>query len=556
MASHTVRSAALNDDADWWRGAVIYQIYPRSFQDTNGDGLGDLAGITTRLGYIASLGVDAIWICPFYPSPMKDFGYDVADHCDVDPRFGTLADFDVLVQVAHRLGLRVLIDLVLSHTSDQHPWFEESRASRTGPKADWYVWADPVGSIDEQPQPPNNWVSLFGGSAWQWDAQRQQFYLHNFLSSQPDLNYHHPAVQQAAEEVVRFWLDRGVDGFRIDTANYYFHDARLRNNPPATHVELRADGLPEGTAYAMQQHLHDKSQPENVAFMEQLRAVVARYPGRCLLAEIGDDDALGRMAEYTQPGRLHMAYSFHLLGARFSAGMLASILNDVESRMGDGWPCWSIGNHDVPRVASRWGLQAHGDAPLRVLMATLLCLRGTACIYQGEELGLPEADVDYGDLQDPFGRTHWPEHKGRDGCRTPMPWDARQRWGGFTQAERPWLPMPPEHLERCATRQETDPGSLLHAYRRFLTWRCQQPALVRGHLQLLIQQGDVIGWLRTHGEHRIVTVFNLGPGATHVPWHQLGVRAQTLTGHGFDASADQDGIHLPAWSAYFGAAGL
>nr|WP_259371910.1 alpha-glucosidase [Caldimonas mangrovi] len=515
-----------------------------------------MAGVTTRLGYIASLGVDAIWICPFYPSPMKDFGYDVANHCDVDPRFGTLADFDVLVQVAHRLGLRVLIDLVLSHTSDQHPWFEQSRASRTGPMADWYVWADPIGSIDEQPQPPNNWVSLFGGSAWQWDVQRQQFYLHNFLGSQPDLNYHHPAVQQAAAQVVRFWLDRGVDGFRIDTANYYFHDAQLRSNPPATHVELRADGLPEGTAYAMQRHLHDKSQPENLAFMEKLRAVVDRYPGRCLLAEIGDDDALACMAEYTRPGRLHMAYSFHLLGPRFSAGMLAGILNDVEGRMGDGWPCWSIGNHDVPRVASRWGLQAHGGAPLRVLMAMLLCLRGTACIYQGEELGLSEVDVAYDNLQDPFGLTHWPEHKGRDGCRTPMPWDARQRLGGFTQGERTWLPTPPEHLERCATRQEVDPGSLLHAYRRFLSWRGRQPALVRGNLQLLTQQGNVIGWMRSHGEQRIVAAFNLGPEAAHVPWHRIGVRVHPLVGHGFETTTDDEGIRLPPWGAYFGAAGL
>ncbi|RYH03647.1 MAG: alpha-glucosidase, partial [Alphaproteobacteria bacterium] len=298
-------------DKDWWRGAVIYQIYPRSYQDSNADGIGDLRGITARLPHIASIGADAIWISPFFTSPMRDFGYDVSDYCDVDPIFGTVADFDELVMTAHGLGIRVMIDLVLSHTSEQHPWFVESRASLTNPKADWYVWSDaaPDGT------PPTNWLSIFGGSAWQWDARRQQYYLHNFLTSQPDLNFHNPDVQDALLDVTRFWLARGVDGFRLDTINFYFHDKHLRNNPPLAPGRRNAQTAPAVNPYNHQEHLYDKSQPENLEFLKRFRAVCDEYPAITSVGEVGDSQrGLEIAGEYTSGGdKVHMCYAFEFL---------------------------------------------------------------------------------------------------------------------------------------------------------------------------------------------------------------------------------------------------
>jgi alpha-glucosidase len=303
---------------DWWRGAVIYQIYPRSFQDSTGNGIGDLNGITRRLGHVASLGVDAIWLSPIFPSPMADMGYDVSDYTGIDPLFGTLADFDRLLDAAHGLGLKVIIDQVLSHTSDQHPWFVESRQSRDNPRADWYVWADPL----PDGTPPNNRPSVFGGPAWEWDARRRQYYLHNFLASQPDLNFHTPQVQDALIDTMRLWLDRGVDGFRLDTVNYYFHDARLRSNPP----EKRDEVLPAVNPYDMQDHVHSKSQPENIAFLKRLRRLTDAYPDRALVGEVGEGRrAVAVMADYTKgTDRLHMAYSFDMLGPQFSAAHFRS----------------------------------------------------------------------------------------------------------------------------------------------------------------------------------------------------------------------------------------
>ena len=313
-------------DPDWWRGAVIYQIYPRSFQDANDDGIGDLAGIAQRLPYIAALGVDAIWVSPFFPSPMRDFGYDISDYCGVDPRFGTLADFDALVREAHACGLRVLIDLVLSHTSADHPWFGESRASRDNPKADWYVWAEPR----PDGTPPNNWLSLFGGSAWQWDTGRGQYYLHNFLTSQPDLNFHHPEVQEAALDVARFWMARGVDGFRLDVVNFYFHDRELRPNPPQP-AGLWAAAVPLSNPYAFQRHLFDKSQPENLEFLQRFRALLDTVPGMTTIGEIGDDEQYRTLGEYTREGRLHMAYTFNLMSDDCTPRFIHATLADRKS---------------------------------------------------------------------------------------------------------------------------------------------------------------------------------------------------------------------------------
>jgi alpha-glucosidase len=495
----------------WWRGGVIYQIYPRSYQDSNNDGIGDLPGITQRLEHVARLGADGIWISPFFKSPMKDFGYDISDYCDVDPMFGTLADFRALVDRAHELGLKVMIDQVLSHTADVHPWFVESRASRNNPKADWYVWAD----AKSDGTPPNNWLSIFGGSAWQWDTRRQQYYLHNFLASQPDLNFHCPQVQDALLQTVRFWLDFGVDGYRLDTVNFYTHDAQLRDNPPRGKPAADVFTAPTVNPYSWQWHVYDKSQPENLAFLQRLRALLDEYPNTTMVGEIGDDDGLARVAEYTGGGdKLHMAYCFELMGTQRSAPYLHETLSRFDAIVGDGWPCWALGNHDVMRVASRWWGEQAQAAQLRLSLALQLGLRGTPCIYQGEELGLSEATLDFEALQDPYGIAMWPEFKGRDGCRTPMVWrDAPD--GGFG-SNNPWLPVPKEHRALAVERQTQHAQSLLHFYTRLLHWRRRQPALVHGNQRLLSVHEQVLAFVREHQGRAMLCVYNFS--AQPVRW--------------------------------------
>ena len=522
--------------SDWWRGATLYQIYPRSYADANGDGVGDLAGVTARLPYVASLGVDGIWLSPFFPSPMRDFGYDVADHLGVDPMFGTGADFDALLAEAHRLGLKVVIDQVWSHTAAEHPWFQESRASRDNPKADWYVWADarPDGS------PPTNWQSWMGGSTWTWEPRRGQYYLHNFLPQMPDLNLHQPDVQDALLEVGRFWLARGVDGFRLDTANYYCHDPQLRDNPPQP-PERRGD-----VPAAMQQHLFNVCQPQTLPFLARVRSLLDEFgatggqgPGSCLaerhplrgstdvpaggsarfaVAEIGSHDNLGRMIEYTRGhDRLHTAYSFLLLGSQPRADALADMMRPWQEGEGaTAWPSWALSNHDAPRVATRW---ARGDAArARQLLALQACLRGTVFLYQGEELGLLQSDIAFADLQDPFGKARWPRDKGRDGCRTPMPWVADHPAGGFTTG-RPWLPSDAAHRALSVDRQEADPGSTLHFTRRVLALRRAHPALRLGAFQTLYADADLLVCLRLHEADTVLAAFNLGE---HAATHDLG----------------------------------
>lgn len=487
----------------WWRGAVIYQIYPRSFLDANGDGVGDLPGIIERLDYIAALGVDAIWISPFFRSPMADFGYDIADYRDVDPLFGTLADFDRLLARAHALGLKVVIDQVLSHTSIEHAWFRESRQDRTNPRADWYVWADPR----EDGTPPNNWMSLFGGVAWQWEPRREQYFLHNFLADQPDLNFHNPEVQQATLDNVRFWLDRGVDGFRLDAINFCFHDRQLRDNP-AKPVEKRVGrGFSPDNPYAYQYHYYNNTQPENLPFLEKLRALLDAYPGAVSLGEISSEDSLATTAEYTRNGRLHMGYSFELLVDDYSVDYIRGTVSRLETAMTEGWPCWAISNHDVERAVTRWGGHPANPRLARMLVALLCSLRGSICLYQGEELGLGEADVPFEALQDPYGITFWPNFKGRDGCRTPMPWiDAAQ--AGFS-AGTPWLPIPAEHRTRAVSLQEGDPDSVLSAFRAFLAWRRTQPTLRVGGIRFLDSAEPVLMFERSHEGQTLLLAFNL-----------------------------------------------
>lgn len=527
-------------DTDWWRGAVIYQIYPRSYQDSNGDGIGDLVGITMRLPHVASLGVDAIWISPFFTSPMKDFGYDVSDYCDVDPMFGSLADFDALIAAAHHHGLKVLIDLVLSHTSDQHPWFIESRSSRDNPRANWYVWADakPDGT------PPNNWLSIFGGSAWQWDTVRCQYYLHNFLSEQPDLNFHEPQVQEALLETAQFWLDRGVNGFRLDTVNFYTHDAQLRDNPPLPIEERNPITAPAVNPYTWQNHLYDKTQPENLDFLRRLRALMKDY-NAAAVGEVGEDQrGLEVLGEYTAgDDLLNMSYAFELLSDHPpKAEYIRNVTEHLNRVAGDGWACWAFSNHDVPRHASRWDLS---DAAYRCYITLMMCLRGSVCLYQGEELGLPEAEVGFEDLQDPYGKRMWPAFKGRDGCRTPMVWEGEAANGGFSTT-RPWLPVSSDHLHRSVDHQEHDPAAILHHYRRAIGFRHAHPALMKGALTDMVAEGTTLRFERSIDDTRIFCAFNLSshPAVINVPtgrWHQIGIEL------GSTAAAPDGRLHLGPW---------
>lgn len=537
-------------DADWWRGAVIYQIYPRSFQDTDGDGVGDLRGIAARLDHIAALGVDAIWISPFFKSPMKDFGYDVSDYCAVDPLFGTLEDFDHLIAEAHARNIKVTIDQVLSHTSDQHPWFKESRSSKTNAKADWFVWADakPDGT------PPNNWLSIFGGSAWEWDTTRCQYYLHNFLTSQPDINFHAMAAQDALLDSVEFWLKRGVDGFRLDTVNFYVHSQGLENNPPASEEDRKSPEAPEVNPYNWQDHIHDKSQPENLEFLKRLRALLDRYPAKTTVGEIGDGPrSLKTMAAYTSGGdKLHMSYTFDFLSPIFSKAHFVQRIKAFEAIVGDGWPCWAFSNHDVVRHVSRWTRDGDHDGVAKLAAGILLSLRGSVCLYQGEELGLTEADIAYEDLQDPYGIRFWPEYKGRDGCRTPMVWESNGAHAGFSAA-KPWLPVPQEHVARAVNRETADRSSVLAHYRRMIAFRKAHPALRDGTIAFVESPADVLAFVREQAGEKILCVFNLGVGGTSFTLPS-GLKVTALEGHGFTAALDAAGgsVSLGGRDAFFG----
>ncbi|KZM47986.1 alpha-glucosidase [Labrenzia sp. OB1] len=532
-------------DPDWWRGAVIYQIYPRSFNDTDGDGTGDLNGVTERLDYITSLGVDAIWLSPFFTSPMEDFGYDVSDYEDVDPLFGTLGDFDRMLSAAHKRGLKVIIDLVISHTSDQHPWFRESRASRDNPKADWYVWAD----AKADGTPPTNWLSIFGGPAWEWDSRRRQYFMHNFLASQPDLNFHNRDVQDAVLSAARFWLERGVDGFRLDTVNFYFHDTLLRDNPPLDASEAPST-VEASNPYGHQDHLYDKTRPENLLFLERLRALLDRYPGTTSVGEIGaDGQAVELTASYTEADRrIHMAYSFDLLTPQRSAAYIRRIVEEMNEGIGSGWASWALSNHDVKRVASRWGegLDPKKFAPLAIALCA--CLRGTPCLYQGEELGLTQAEVPFEKLQDPYGIRFWPDYKGRDGCRTPMPWIRDNANAGFSDAS-PWLPVAPEHLDLAAFEQDKDEQSVLNRNRSFFAWRQSQTALRKGDMSFLDGPGETLLFIRSYQGETVLCGFNLGTIAETFSLN--GLDLENLSAPGFSGTVTGSEISLNGLDAVF-----
>jgi alpha-glucosidase len=540
--------------ADWWRGAVIYQVYPRSFQDTTGDGYGDLAGVTKRLSYIASLGVDGIWLSPFFTSPMADMGYDVSDYCNVDPMFGTLEDFDALMAEAHRLGLKVIIDQVISHTSDQHPWFVDSRSSRSNPKADWYVWADPK----PDGTAPNNWMSIFGGPGWEWDGVRKQYYMHNFLGSQPDLNFHNPDVQDALLDSVKFWLERGVDGFRLDTVNFYFHDKLLRNNPPLDDDGAFGLDAPDVNPYGMQNHLYDKTQPENLKFLQRFRSLLDQYEGRMTVGEVGDGSrSLKTVAAYTADNdKLNMCYTFDLLGPDFTASHIRASVEGFQKAVTDGWVCWAFSNHDVIRHLSRFAESVEEQIRVAKLAINVLAtLRGSICLYQGEELALTEADLAFEDLRDPYGIRFWPAFKGRDGCRTPMVWETGSPNSGFSTADKSWLPVPYAHAMLAADGQERKADSVLNHYKAALAFRKNHRVLRDGDMEFLDSNQDVLAFIRRKEGETLLFVFNLTrkPVDFRVPSDMTITEILPLPG--FDPLMQKNIVKLEGLDAFCGRVG-
>lgn len=467
----------------WWETAVIYQIYPRSYQDSNDDGIGDLPGITTRLDYIAKLGVDAIWISPFFKSPQKDFGYDVSDYCDVNPEYGTLQDFDGLLSRAHDLGLKVMVDIVPAHCSDQHPWFIESRESRDNEKSDWFHWVEPK----PDGGPPTNWLSFFGGPAWSWEPRRQQYYLHNFLASQPNLNHANPAVRDAFTDIARFWFDRGVDGFRLDAVHTINADSSPYSNNLAN-PEFSPGPLPHQQQPFFRQ-LHDSAQlnqPAIQAYSEAIRAVADHYGDRFLMGELHGDDPIKASQNFTAPGRLHATYNFNLLqwDGLDVDGLKVAISKAIRAFNGTGSLSFAFSNHDVPRSASRQlgalGLQLEQQQALQLLLLKLeASLIGSTCIYQGEELALQDArDIPVEQMQDPWGIEFAPTFLGRDTCRTPMVWKGDIPNGDFSRANSTWLPIHEPHLQRAALDEAGRPDSVYNEFSEFLKWRKEQPAFM------------------------------------------------------------------------------
>jgi alpha-glucosidase len=495
--------------ADWWQRGVVYQVYPRSFADSDGDGVGDLPGILDRLEHIATLGVDAVWLSPIYPSPGLDLGYDVADHSAIDPLFGTTADFDRLVEAAHERGIAVILDLVLNHTSDQHRWFLDSRSGRFGEHADWYLWKDPAGRTRRgRPKPPNNWVSFFGGSAWEWEPRRGQFYLHTFLREQPDLNWRSPSVRAAQLEVVRTWLARGVDGFRLDVFNTFFKDAALPSNPPR---RPRPRGWAQLRAWNHQVHLNDRDQPEQLDLLAELRAIVDQVPGRMTVGELFDGSP-AIAARYSADR--HLVFDFRLLEQPWRAGALAAAIDEREAAFGpDRWPTVALSNHDQPRHATRYARPSDParDAIAKAAATMLLTLRGTPFLYYGEEIGLGDIEVPRREIIDPPARRYWPLPLwwNRDGCRAPLPWTDGPN-GGFTTG-RPWLRPAPDVATRNVARQAADPTSVLATYRALIALRRRLPALQAGSFRWVIRaRDDILAYRRDLSGEAVLVAINLG----------------------------------------------
>ncbi len=502
---------------EWWRGAVVYQIYPRSFRDTNGDGIGDLEGIIEKLDYLNdgtpnSLGVDALWLSPVYPSPMHDFGYDISDFRAIDPVFGNMDTFRRLLSEAHRRGIRILMDLVVNHTSHEHAWFAESRSSRDNPKRDWYIWKDPV-----RGGPPNNWLAFFGGRAWEHSPQTGQYYYHAFLKEQPDLNWRNPEVERAVFDMIRYWLDLGVDGFRLDVVNLYFKDKELRDNPTHTWRLARP--------FDRQHHVYDRNRPEMHPLLRRFRALVDSYPDRTSVGEVtleaGEDSAVPA-AFQGDDDELHMTFNFAFFFAKWSAREFRRVIEHwEESLRGSSWPTYTLSNHDFRRHISRYarGGDRETENRARVAATMLLTLRGTPFLYYGEEIGMREGHVPRERIVDPVGKRYWPFHPGRDGCRLPMAWDDSE-YSGFSDSA-PWLPVYARRVRENVGKQTTEPDSLLSLYRALIWLRKKTPALVHGSLEFVdAVPGGVLAYRRVFENQRVLVLLNLENRDRTVPWSE------------------------------------
>jgi alpha-glucosidase len=538
------------EELAWWQRGVVYQIYPRSFQDTTGNGVGDLAGVIRRLDYLADLGVDAIWLSPFYPSPMADFGYDVADYCDVDPLFGDLATFDRLVAGAHARSIKVIIDWVPNHSSDQHPWFIESRSSRDNPKRDWYIWRDPRpdGGDAEQHRLPNNWGSYFGGPAWTFDEATGQYYLHQFVKEQPELNWRNPEVRAAMLDTLRFWLNRGVDGFRMDVIGLLIKDAELRDNPPNPDAD---PSLPPNDLSGRQLHVYNQDQDEVHGVIREIRQVIDQYDHRCAIGEIWFE--LERWIKYYGDGstgsptgdEIHLPFNFHLMFLPWQAGAMRRSVDELEAALPSfGWPNYVLGNHDFGRLATRFG----GQAQARVAAMMLLTLRGTPTLYYGDELGMENGVIPPEKVQDPQGINLGIERT-RDVCRTPMQWDTSPNAGFCPAGVEPWLPVSTDYETRSVAAQSADPTSMLTLYRKLLALRRASPALYGGSYRPLDGvPDDCFVYVRERGEERKLVALNFSGAEQIVPLPALASSAEVLLSTHLDREGpvDSDNLRLRA----------
>lgn len=478
----------------WWHNGIIYQIYPRSFNDSNNDGIGDLPGITAKMDYLAELGVDAIWLSPINPSPDVDFGYDVSNYLDIDPKFGTLADFDKLVAEAHKRNIKIILDLVLNHSSDQHEWFKSARQSKDSPYHDYFLWRDP--------HKTNNWTSVFGGKGWEYVPEVDQYYFHMFYKEQPDLNWHNPKVREAMLDVFRFWLKRGADGFRLDVFNCYYKDAEYRSNPGQLGIR----------PFEQQQHIYDVNQPEMVPLVEDIRKIVDTNPDGYVIGETFISTA-DKAAFYSAPGRLHAAFNFDLLQCPWKPDKFLKKIQSWEQALDNGgWPNWVLNNHDNPRSATRFG-KGENDMRLKAAAAILMTLRGTVFMYYGEEIGMRDVPISRSEVMDPIGKRYWPIFKGRDGCRAPMQWDAGAN-AGFSQAE-PWLKLNQDFPFRNVSAQRSEPNSLFYFYRKLIQLRKELPALQSGmFLPLTYDPKRILAYLRKTDKQSVIVAVNFSSRPT------------------------------------------
>ena len=506
---------------EWWRHAVIYEIYPHSFQDSDGDGIGDLRGITSRLNYLHDLGIDAIWITPMYPSPGIDYGYDISDYTAIDPTYGTIADFDILVAEARKRGIRVIMDYVINHTSDQHPWFKESRSSRTNPKRDWYVWRDGKGETAfDKGQPPNNWQSWFGHSAWQWDETTRQYYYHYFYVQQPDLNWRNPEVHKAMEDALDFWMKRGVAGFRIDAVSRLFEDPDLHDDPY----------LPGYNVYGDRniKHKYTDDMPGVHDVLKEVRRVVNKYPGDPVLVTEADEPNIEELTKmYGNGDEVQLPMDFQIADVnKLSAPRFRKLFDDVESNSAHGQPEFFFSNHDQPRQWDRYGDGAHNDQIAKLMAVLELTTRGTPQMYYGEELGMRTTDPErIEDVHDPIGKLGWPKEKGRDGERTPMQWNAMTN-AGFTSADKPWLPVPPSAQTYNVETESKDPNSIFNTYKKLLALRKTNVALRDGTQEDIDEKDpNVYAFLRRSGNQTVLVALNMSgkPQTVKLDWESHGV---------------------------------